>query len=310
MQQFLKSADKDTLLLLDEFGSGSDPELGGAMAEVFYEELYNKDLFAVITTHYTNIKILTSTLPAATNACMLFDTKKLAPLYQLSIGQPGSSFTFEVAQFNGISIDLIEKAKLKVSENKLKIDELTVSLQQEKSRFNKINAEQYQSRAKANKTVHEFESKMDKLTEKAEKQTQFFEQQNKFINTGRKVYDLIKKHKHHKTNKVLNEEIKKFVLIEKTKVLESDKPVVFDKKLKLPDLPKVKKSPEQLEKIAEVKKEEDKKTAAKKLKVGDSITLKNHSRKGIIQELQGDKLFVMVGNFMVTTTLNENQRES
>lgn len=310
MQQFLTNADKDTLLLLDEFGSGSDPELGGAMAEVFYEELYQKDLFAVITTHYTNIKILTSTLTAATNACMLFDTKKLEPLYQLSIGQPGSSFTFEVAQYNGISTDLIAKAKLKVSDHKLKIDELTVSLQQEKSRFNKINAEQYKSKNKANKTVSEFESKLDKLTEKAEKQTLFFEQQNKFINTGRKVYDLIKKHKHHKTNKVLNEEIKKFVLIEKTKVLEAEKPVVFDKKLKLPDLPKIKKTPAQLEEIAEVKKVEANKQASKTLKVGDSIKLKNHSSKGIIKEIKGDKLMVMVGNFMVTTTLNENQSES
>jgi len=137
MQFFLQEVNERTLLLLDEFGSGSDPELGGALAEVFYEELYNKNTFAVITTHYTNIKILTASLPAAVNACMLFDTKKLTPLYQLSIGQPGSSFTFEVAQFNGISVELIEQAKTKVSANKLNVDALTVALQKEKSKFKK-----------------------------------------------------------------------------------------------------------------------------------------------------------------------------
>ena len=98
------------------------------MAEVFYEELYERNVFAVITTHYTNIKILTAALPNAVNACMFFDTKKQKPLYELSVGQPGSSFTFEVAQFNGIPIELIEKAKVKVSDSKIKIDQLTVSL--------------------------------------------------------------------------------------------------------------------------------------------------------------------------------------
>ena len=135
MNYFLANSNSNTLLLLDEFGSGTDPELGGALAEVFYMELYEKNCFAVITTHYTNIKILTSTLESATNACMLFDTKKLAPLFTLSIGQPGSSFTFEVAQHNGISNELIEMAKTKVSKQKLQVDALSVSLQKEKSKF-------------------------------------------------------------------------------------------------------------------------------------------------------------------------------
>ena len=131
MKFFLESSDENTLLLLDEFGSGSYPELGGALAEVFYEELYKRNTFAVITTHYTNIKILTAKLPEAVNACMLFDTKKLEPLYELSVGQPGSSFTFEVAQYNGIPTELLDKAKIKVSESKVNIDKLTVALQKE-----------------------------------------------------------------------------------------------------------------------------------------------------------------------------------
>ncbi len=102
MKLFLNVVNEDSLILLDEFGSGSDPDLGGALAEVFYEELYDKNCFAVINTHYTNIKILTSKKEEATNAFMLFDADELKPLYKLSVGQPGSSFTFEVAELNGI----------------------------------------------------------------------------------------------------------------------------------------------------------------------------------------------------------------
>jgi DNA mismatch repair protein MutS2 len=92
----LQIASKDSLFLLDEFGSGSDPDLGGAIAEVFFESLYERECFSVITTHYTNIKIKANQLEKAINGCMLFDVSTLRPLFQLSIGQPGSSFTFEI----------------------------------------------------------------------------------------------------------------------------------------------------------------------------------------------------------------------
>ena len=284
MQFFLTTADKDTLLLLDEFGSGSDPELGGALAEVFYEELYAKSLYAVITTHYTNIKILTSSLPEAINACMIFDTKKLQPLYQLSVGQPGSSFTFEVAQFNGISERLLEKAKQKVSEQKLMIDALTVALQKEKSKFKKINTEQYQANARAKKQIQEYDKKLKGLTEKSGRLAQYVEQQNKFVNTGKKVYELIKKFKHHKTNKALNEAVNKMVAIEKSKALTKDKPVELNHKLKAPDLPKIKAKPQTENKSEEVIPTMEIKQPKREPKIGDMVKLKNHSKAGTIEE--------------------------
>ncbi|MFM9985569.1 MAG: endonuclease MutS2, partial [Flavobacteriales bacterium] len=102
MRHFLEVANRRSLILLDEFGTGSDPDLGGALAEVFFEELYRKKSFGVITTHYGNIKLRAADLPNAVNACMLFNMATLEPTYQLSVGQPGSSFTFEVAEINGI----------------------------------------------------------------------------------------------------------------------------------------------------------------------------------------------------------------
>lgn len=297
MKYFLEHANEKTLLLLDEFGSGSDPELGGALAEVFYEELYSKHCFAVITTHYTNIKILTAQKEEALNACMLFDNKELKPLYQLSIGQPGSSFTFEVAKINGIDQAYIDQAKEKVSEQKLKIDELTVSLQKEKSKFKKVNNSQFKASEKAKRAIREYESKLERLQEKADQQSLYFEQQNKYVNAGKKVFDLIKKHKHHKTNKLLYEAAKKFIAIEKNKVLKAEKPVVFNKNLKAPELPESKEPKETIEKKLDVK--EVPKTQELKIQLGDKVKIKNHKDLGIVQQISKTKVTVFMGNFVL-----------
>lgn len=305
MNFFLKNANSDTLLLLDEFGSGSDPELGGAIAEVFYMELYEKKCYAVITTHYTNIKILTSSLDAATNACMLFDTKKLEPLFLLSIGQPGSSFTFEVAQHNGIPLELIEKAKAKVSDNKLQVDALTVSLQKEKSKFKKINTEQYRSQNEAKKALREYEVKLEKLQSKSDRINLYIEQQNKFVTIGKKFYEILGKFKHHKTNKSTMEALKKLASIEKSKILEAEKPVVLAKNLKSPELPNPteKKVPSAKEIAAEEKKAADR--LKKALQIGENIKLKNQKSLGILLEVNGKKLTVQLGNFIIKTTVSE-----
>ncbi|MFT5668807.1 MAG: DNA mismatch repair protein MutS2 [Vicingaceae bacterium] len=305
MNFFLENANAETLLLLDEFGSGSDPELGGAIAEVFYTELYEKNCYAVITTHYTNIKILTSSLAAATNACMLFDTKKLEPLFQLSIGQPGSSFTFEVAQHNGIPIALIEKAKAKVSDNKLQVDALTVSLQKEKSKFKKINTEQYRSQNEAKKALREYEVKLEKLQDKSDRINLYIEQQNKFVTVGKKFYEILGKFKHHKTNKATMEALKKLASIEKSKILEADKPVVLAKNLKSPELPNQakKKAPTAVEIADKQKKEAER--LKKALQIGEKIKLKNQNTLGTLLEVNGKKLTVQLGNFIVKTTVTE-----
>lgn len=305
MKFFLEMANENTLLLLDEFGSGSDPELGGALAEVFYEELYERKTFAVITTHYTNIKILTAALPHAVNACMLFDTKKLKPLYELSVGQPGSSFTFEVAQHNGITHEILGKAKQKVSESKIKIDELTTELQKEKSRFKKINHEQNVAKSDARSRITEYDKKLMTLASKQSTQIQYFEQQNKFVNMGKKIYELIKKHKNDKTNKSLNEAVKKIVGIEKSKLVTQNKSVVFDKNLKAPKLTEVKTEMEQVKKMEKELIMETKEAPKKPIKVGDRVRLKNQTKPGEVMEIKGNKVSVMMGNFTFNTTLKE-----
>ena len=318
MEFFLNTANENSLLLLDEFGSGSDPELGGALAEVFYEELYNKNSFAVITTHYANIKIKSAALEEAMNACMLFDSEKLTPLYKLSIGQPGSSFTFEVAKLNGISDDLIERAKEKVSKAKLEVDELTAELQKEKAALKKLNESNRVGNLEASKSKQRYEDKLKSLNEKAEKQTAYLEQQHKYVNAGKKIFDYIKKYEKNETNKALNEAVKRYVSKEKQKILELKKAqkeaakkskikkaikvneaLLMDKELEAPKLPKSAKGAEKEVQNKPVPK------PPKALTVGDIVQLKTSKKKGKIVEISGKKIIIEVGNFRITTKANE-----
>src|SRR5690606_23455408 len=137
MNYFLKKCNARTLFLIDEFGTGSDPELGGALAETFLEEFYHREAFGIITTHYSNLKLLANELPYMQNANMQFDEKSLEPMFTLVTGQAGSSFTFEVAQKNGIPFSLINRAKKKIELGKIRFDATLAKLQKERNKLEK-----------------------------------------------------------------------------------------------------------------------------------------------------------------------------
>ncbi len=132
MKNFLSQADSNTLILIDEMGTGTDPALGGAIAEAILEELNNKKSYGVITTHYSNLKIFASNNKGLLNGSMLFDEKTLEPKYQLLLGKPGSSYTFEIARKTGLPESILKKAKLLTGEKKQEMDELLGTLQSEK----------------------------------------------------------------------------------------------------------------------------------------------------------------------------------
>jgi DNA mismatch repair protein MutS2 len=225
MKYFLTVANKRTLLLLDEFGTGSDPELGGALAEVFFEELYQKKSYAVITTHYATIKLLADRLVNAVNGCMLFNTETLAPLYRFSMGQPGSSFTFEVAQMNGISTDVIEKAKSKLDGERINMDKLLSELNQEKMRLQHINQENEKAKGLAQEAEQVFIEKKEKFQERLKTQQDFIERNNGYLNSGKKMKSFIDRYvtitRKKDPNKDLFEDVRKYLLVEKSKIEES-----------------------------------------------------------------------------------------
>lgn len=236
MNHFLKVSNKKTLLLLDEFGTGSDPELGGALAEVFFETLYNKKSFAVITTHYANIKLKASVLRNAVNASMLFDTDSLKPLFKLSVGQPGSSFTFEVAKINGIPEELIADAKSRLDINRVKMDELLSELQQEKTSLEQAKMAFQIVEEKSLEAELEYRSKSKKLSEKLNQSQLVSDNNNKYITNGKKLVQFVEKYqtKNKKANKSLIDELIKFLAVEKSKQEESNKLAILKAEKGLP----------------------------------------------------------------------------
>ena len=122
MKNFLKGASGETLILIDEFGTGTEPMLGGAIAESILGELNKKEVYGVITTHYTNLKHFASLTPGIINGAMAFDNHLMQPLFQLYIGRPGSSFAFEIAKKIGLPDDILNEASKKAGVDNITFD--------------------------------------------------------------------------------------------------------------------------------------------------------------------------------------------
>lgn len=131
MKHFMENANGKTIFFIDELGSGSDPNLGGAFAEVIMEELAKKHAMGIVTTHYLNLKVMANKVAGVFNGAMQFDEKNLLPMYQLKVGSPGSSYTFSIAERIGLGKNLIEKARKLVNENHFQLDKLLNSTEQD-----------------------------------------------------------------------------------------------------------------------------------------------------------------------------------
>src|SRR5690606_26497057 len=214
---FLKKCNHKTLFLMDEFGTGSDPELGGALAEVYLEEFYYREAFGIITTHYTNLKMLANELPYATNANMLFDERSLEPMYKLVLGQAGSSFTFEVAQKNGIPFGLINRAKKKIEKSKVRFDKTIATLQKERSKLEKTSQTLKEEELKAREESKKMEDMNQKIRQKLESYQELFDANQRLIYLGQRLDDLAEKYFNNKDKKTLIGELLKTVEIENSK---------------------------------------------------------------------------------------------
>ena len=280
MKHFLDVANRRSLVLLDEFGTGSDPDLGGALAEVFFEELYNRRSFGVITTHYGNIKLKAAQLRNARNGCMLFNTQTLEPTYQLSIGQPGSSFTFEVAEINGIPKSLIEAAKNKLSKQKVQMDEMLASLQDEKSKYQLLTQSAQSAGELASSAITEYEKKRERMEERLQKQQDTMERNNKYLNHGRRLVQFIESYNLRTKNKELLDEVKKYLAMEKTKIEDDRKQKSIQKSI-----------------VKQKEQEQTKERRTGAIKVGSTVRLENTKQTGKVIELEKGQAVVAIGVF-------------
>ena len=161
MKNFVRYGDRDTLVLIDEFGTGTEPMLGGAIAEAILHALNDHHVKGVITTHYTNLKHFASATPGIENGAMLYDNHRMMPLFQLEIGKPGSSFAFEIAKKIGLSKEILDEAASKVGEEHIHYDKHLKDIARDKRYWEEKR-----------KKIHENEKRLDEVVEKYSQELQ------------------------------------------------------------------------------------------------------------------------------------------
>ncbi|MDX1272166.1 endonuclease MutS2 [Bizionia paragorgiae] len=305
MNYFLKKCNKNTLFLIDEFGTGSDPELGGALAETFLEEFYARNAYGIITTHYANLKILASEKPEMINANMMFNERTLEPMYRLALGQPGSSFTFEVAQKNGIPYSLINRAKKKIERSKVRFDATIAKLQKERSRLEKTSESLKINEKKKQTEADKLEGINEKIQKKLESYQELYDENQRLIYLGQKVNDIAENFFENNRKKELLSELFKLVQIENSK---RKRLTAKEKKITKAKVSQVKKEAEKKVEVIREKKKKAKEKAVviekprPTLKVGDRVRMSDGRSVGSIDKIEKNKATVNYGLF--TTLVN------
>lgn len=160
MRYFLRNADERTLILIDEMGTGTEPLIGGAIAEAILRELVERKVFGVITTHYTNLKHFAEITPGVINGAMLYDRGAMRPLFQLSIGQAGSSFAIEIARQTGLGESIIEYATELVGEEHIDYDRQLQDIARDKRYWERKRQQIRQREKELEARIAEYEERM------------------------------------------------------------------------------------------------------------------------------------------------------
>lgn len=211
MKEILAKSNKSSFILIDEFGSGSDPSLGGELAGVFFQEIVNSGAYGVLTTHYGNIKVLADQTEYAENACMLFDDEELNPLYKLKIGQPGSSYTFEVARNVGLPKHLIDKARAGLKQGTVRFEDTIHHYQRLTTELQFAQEELRKQESVVETQVEEYEGKLKKIEEKLESQRFIMEFESKYLQLGKRVNKLIELYRNGQSMKSILPRLKKII---------------------------------------------------------------------------------------------------
>ena len=314
MSRIVREADENTLLLIDEFGTGSDPELGGALAEAFLEFFYEKESFAVITTHYTNIKLVVEQLPHAQNAAMLFDEETLEPMYKLEVGQAGSSFTFEVAEKNNIPRFIIHSAKKKIERDVVNLDKTIVKLQQEKFEVEKLKSDLTEKREITQNKRENLQKLNEQLQQKLYNFQKLYEEEHRKLQFGTRIQSFIDDYAKGKSRKDIVKDFIKILEQEKfrknqnTEKIEAEKLKVVKRKVtqELKKESVIQTITETQEKIQERERRE----RALWLKVGQRVRIIGSTSIGTIEKIDSktNKATINYGLFKTQISTDELER--
>lgn len=274
MKYFIESANGKTLFFIDELGSGSDPNLGGAFAEVIMEELSRRHSFGIVTTHYLNLKVMANHTQGIINGAMQFDEVNLLPMYKLVVGKPGSSYTFAIAERIGLPQHLIKKARKLVDDDHFKLDRLLNSTEQDLQQLDKEKKELARLVKENEKLKKEMQTVLDR--ERHRQQVELLKHQNK-VAEERLAY-----------LKDMERKLKQIVLDwkkaeNKNEVVKNLQNLLFKQKETIV-----------VNKLAK-KVDQKYKELNKHIEVGSLVKLKKNYQVGEVKEIRGKRAIVQVG---------------
>ncbi len=292
MKKLLENANKSTLFLIDEFGAGTEPQLGGAIAESILEEVASKHAFGVITTHYSNLKLMAGKIEGIINGAMLYDTENMHPLYKLKIGKPGSSFAFEIAQNIGFQKSVLDKARSKSGKSHLDFEQQLQQLEVDKEEI----IRQKQELKIADDFLSEMIEKYQKLSDTLEISKRQIIKQAKD-----EAKELI-----HQSNRIIENAVRQ--------IKESN----AEKEITRQARENISKFEEKIEKIDSSVKKTKGKTSVKKLEeidnspifIGDFVKIIGQQTVGEVEFIKGDKAIVIANSIKVSLPLSQLQKVS
>ncbi len=270
MKHSLQFANEKSLCLVDEFGTGTDPDFGGIIAEVILEKLNEKKTYGVITTHYTNLKIFAEKTKGIINGAMRYDVEKLEPLFQLEIGKPGSSFALEIAQKIGLPREVVKLSRERLGQDKVQMEKLLKSLEQERKAF-------YDKNMRLKKEKRDLEQTLEKYNTLKEK---FETKRQDLMNEARREAKQVLAEANQKIEHTIREIRETQAEKERTKTLRKELQD-FDKTIKKPVF---KKEPK-----PEVK------VTGGTIQVGDFVKLKDSETIGEVLEIKGKDVKIQIG---------------
>jgi len=300
MKFFIKNSNAKTLLLIDEFGTGTEPMIGGAIAEATLERFNRNVAFGVITTHYTNLKHYAEDAPGIVNGAMLYDRQHLQPLFQLSIGNPGSSFAIEIARKIGLPEDLIAEAADKVGAEHLDYDKHLQDIVRDKRYWENKRQQIRQKEKKLEETLEKYEAELSSIDRQRKEITAKAkdEARNLLSDANAKIENTIRQIKEADAEKVRTQAVRKELDDFKKKI--GSEPTPKSPKGDLGNVPTLKFKSKVAQKTITTSEREAEKS---ELKIGSNVRMKGQTATGVILEMQDKQAVVAFGNLKSTVKL-------
>ena len=324
MKQMMKQADAHTLLLIDEFGSGTEPTIGGAIAEAMLKQFWQKEAFGVITTHYQNLKHFAEDHPGVVNGAMLYDRHQMQALFQLAIGQPGSSFAIEIARKTGIPEEVIKDASDIVGSDYIQSDKYLQDIVRDKRYWEGKRQTIHQHEKSLEGHIQRYENNLEEIDRERKEILKRAQQQadELLAEANRKIENAIREIKEAQAEKErtrqIREELQEFreqVQNDDTRGLMSEED--FAKKLRQMEERKARKA-QRKEKKGEAERIASEKLAARAkanlndtnrpLEKGDNVRIKGTNSIGEIESIQGKQATVIFGGLRSKVKLEQLER--